>query len=211
MILTYIYHSGFMLEGVSVILIFDFWRDADNSIVERTLSTTHKRVYFLASHFHQDHFNPEILNLPVPHGEKKVILSPRHLPSATCRNGRRNGIPETGESYRDDLITVHAFGSTDSGVSWAVHFEDKDIFHAGDLNNWHWAAESTPQEIKKREGDFLAILNDIRKECMAFDLVMFPVDPRLGSDFARGARQWLQYIPTRYFAPMHFLRLAKGP
>ena len=81
MILTYIYHSGFMLEGVSVILIFDFWRDADNSIVERTLSTTHKRVYFLASHFHQDHFNPEILNLPVPHGEK---------------NGRRNGIPETG-------------------------------------------------------------------------------------------------------------------
>ena len=51
MILTYIYHSGFMLEGVSVILIFDFWRDADNSIVERTLSTTHKRVYFLASHF----------------------------------------------------------------------------------------------------------------------------------------------------------------
>ena len=33
---------------------------------------------------------------------------------------------------------------------------------------------------------------------------MFPVDPRLGSDFARGARQWLQYIPTRYFAPMHF-------
>ena len=75
MTLTYIYHSGFMLEGVSVILIFDFWRDADNSIVERTLSTTHKRVYFLASHFHQDHFNPEILSLPVPHGEKKVILS----------------------------------------------------------------------------------------------------------------------------------------
>lgn len=82
--------------------------------------------------------------------------------------------------------------------------EDKDIFHAGDLNNWHWADESTPQEIKKREGDFLAILNDIRKECTAFDLVMFPVDPRLGSDFARGARQWLQHIPTRYFAPMHF-------
>lgn len=57
---------------------------------------------------------------------------------------------------------------------------------------------------QKREGDFLAILNNIRKECTAFDLVMFPVDPRLGSDFARGARQWLQYIPTRYFAPMHF-------
>lgn len=71
MTLTYIYHSGFMLEGLSAILIFDFWRDADNGIVERTLSTTHKRVYFLASHFHQDHFNPEILNLPVPTGKRK--------------------------------------------------------------------------------------------------------------------------------------------
>ena len=75
MILTYIYHSGFMLEGVSVILIFDFWRDADNSIVERTLSTTHKRVYFLACLFHQYHFNPKILNLTLHHGEQVVILS----------------------------------------------------------------------------------------------------------------------------------------
>ena len=61
---------------------------------------------------------------------------------------------------------------------------------------------------------FLAILNDIRKECTAFDL--FPVDPRLGSDFARGARQWLQHIPTRYFCtdafpPAHETAMAFGP
>ena len=147
MTLTYIYHSGFMLEGVSVILIFDFWRDADNSIVERTLSTTHKRVYFLASHFHQDHFNPEILSLPVPHGEKKVILSRDIYRRRRAGTEGVTAYLRRGESYRDDLITVHAFGSTDSGVSWAVHVEDKDIFHAGDLNNWHWADESTPQEI----------------------------------------------------------------
>ena len=189
MTLTYIYHSGFMLEGLSAILIFDFWRDADNGIVEQTLSTTHKRVYFLASHFHQDHFNPEILNLPVPHGEKKVILS------RDIYRRRRAGT---------EGVTAYLRRRESYRVSWSVHVEDKDIFHAGDLNNWHWADESTPQEIKKREGDFLAILNDIRKECTAFDLVMFPVDPRLGSDFARGARQWLQHIPTRYFAPMHF-------
>ena len=148
MILTYIYHSGFMLEGVSVILIFDFWRDADNSIVERTLSTTHKRVYFLASHFHQDHFNPEILNLPVPHGKKEVILSRDIYRRRRAGTEGVTAYLRRGESYRDDLITVHAFGSTDSGVSWAVHVEDKDIFHAGDLNNWHWEEESTPEEIR---------------------------------------------------------------
>ena len=58
--------------------------------------------------------------------------------------------------------------------------------------------------ISKMEGDFLAAVRDIKAECPAFDLVMFPVDPRTGGDFARGARQWLQAIPTRRFAPMHF-------
>ena len=33
MTLTYIYHSGFMLEGVSVILIFDFWRCPSDRIL----------------------------------------------------------------------------------------------------------------------------------------------------------------------------------
>lgn len=102
MTLAYIYHSGFMLEGVSAILIFDFWRDADNGIVERTLSTTHKRVYFLASHFHQDHFNPEILNLPVPHGEKKVILSRDIYRRRRAGTEGVTAYLRRGESYRDD-------------------------------------------------------------------------------------------------------------
>ena len=73
MTLTYVFHSGFMLEGTDAILIFDFWRDAANGVVEQTLRTTRKRAYFLASHFHPDHFNPEILRMEVPCGEKRVM------------------------------------------------------------------------------------------------------------------------------------------
>lgn len=54
------------------------------------------------------------------------------------------------------------------------------------------------------EGDFMAVLRDIKAEYPAVDLAMFPVDPRLGTDFARGARQWIQTIKTTYMAPMHF-------
>ena len=204
MILTYIYHSGFMLEGVSVILIFDFWRDADNSIVERTLSTTHKRVYFLASHFHQDHFNPEILNLPVPHGEKEVILSRDIYRRRRAGTEGVTAYLRRGESYRDDLITVHAFGSTDSGVSWAVHVEDKDIFHAGDLNNWHWEEESTPEEIREAANFYHQELETLARETDYVDLALFPVDPRLGKDYTRGGREFVDRIRTLQFAPMHF-------
>ena len=204
MTLTYIYHSGFMLEGVSVILIFDFWRDADNSIVERTLSTTHKRVYFLASHFHQDHFNPEILSLPVPHGEKKVILSRDIYRRRRAGTEGVTAYLRRGESYRDDLITVHAFGSTDSGVSWAVHVEDKDIFHAGDLNNWHWEEESTPEEIREAANFYHQELETLARETDYVDLALFPVDPRLGKDYTRGGREFVDRIRTLQFAPMHF-------
>ena len=42
------------------------------------------------------------------------------------------------------------------------------------------------------------------------DLVMFPVDPRLGTDFMRGAQQFIDRIKTSVFVPIHFLeRLAE--
>ena len=33
---------------------------------------------------------------------------------------------------------------------------------------------------------------------------MFPVDPRIGTGFARGAEQFITQIPTKIFVPMHF-------
>ena len=204
MTLTYVFHSGFMLEGADAVLIFDFWRDAPNGIVALTLRTTRKRVYFLTSHFHPDHFNPEILRMEVPCGEKRVILSRDIYRRRRAGTEGVTAYLRRGETYRDSLITVRAFPSTDSGVSFAVEMENRHIFHAGDLNNWQWEGKTTPEKSRKMEGDFLAAVRDIKMEYPAFDLAMFPVDPRTGGDFTRGARQWLQAVPTRRFAPMHF-------
>ena len=201
--LIYIYHSGFIIESKEFAILIDYYRDTPEFYVHRHFLKRPGRLYILSSHAHPDHFNPEILSWKPERPDIRYILS------EDIRDSQKACFHDAiflkkGEEWNDDLLKIKAFGSTDIGISFLLDVADKRIFHAGDLNNWHWADESTPQEIKKREGDFLAILNDIRKECTAFDLVMFPVDPRLGSDFARGARQWLQYIPTRYFAPMHF-------
>ena len=36
------------------------------------------------------------------------------------------------------------------------------------------------------------------------DLVMFPVDPRLGEDYMLGAKQFVDCFQVRTFVPMHF-------
>lgn len=40
--------------------------------------------------------------------------------------------------------------------------------------------------------------------CPHLDLAMFPIDPRIGTDFARGAEQLLDYVQIDCFVPMHF-------
>ena len=59
--LTYIFHSGYLLENERSMLIIDYWKDSENKVVERALSNFSGRVYVLCTHWHPDHFNPEIL------------------------------------------------------------------------------------------------------------------------------------------------------
>lgn len=202
--LTYIFHSCFMLETEQCVLIFDYWKDSPEGDVKKMLEHTGKRVYFMASHFHEDHFNPEIIAMNVPNGDKRIILSRDIIRRHRAKETDADVIMRKGDVYNDEYIKIKAFGSTDAGVSFMLETDGKKIFHAGDLNNWHWEDESTPQEVKKMEGDFKAVLRDIKAEYPTVDMAMFPVDPRLGTDFARGARQWLQTIKTTYLAPMHF-------
>lgn len=202
--LTYIFHSCFMLETEQCVLIFDYWKDSPEGDVKKMLEHTGKRVYFMASHFHEDHFNPEIIAMNVPNGDKRIILSRDIIRRHRAKETDADVVMRKGDVYNDEYIKIKAFGSTDAGVSFMLETDGKKIFHAGDLNNWHWEDESTPQEVKKMEGDFKAVLRDIKAEYPTVNLAMFPVDPRLGTDFARGARQWLQTIKTTYLAPMHF-------
>jgi L-ascorbate metabolism protein UlaG (beta-lactamase superfamily) len=106
--------------------------------------------------------------------------------------------------YADDYLRIKAFGSTDIGISFAIEAGGKRIFHAGDFNNWHWNEESTDEEIRAAETSFLRKLNILSKAYPAFDLVLFPIDPRLGKDYMRGAEQFAGQIKINYFAPMHF-------
>lgn len=42
-------------------------------------------------------------------------------------------------------------------------------------------------------------------ESRDFDIVMFPIDGRIGNGYTRGARQFVKKFTARHFAPMHFV------
>ena len=118
-----------------------------------------------------------------------------------------------GKSWCDKNIKIVAAGSNDSGVSWIVEVADKRIFHAGDLNNWYarfltsdyqggtiWSFEFGEIDPQKDEKQYLGELKDIRKMTDSFDVVLFPVDGRIGNGYTRGARQFIEQFQTGLFA-----------
>ena len=208
MTLNYIYHSGFAIEMEGVTVIIDYYKDSSETehnrgIVHDYLLQRPGKLYVLATHFHPDHFNREILTWKEQRPDIQYIFSKDILKSHRAKAEDAFYIKK-GETYEDDTIRIDAFGSTDVGSSFLLHLQDWSIFHAGDLNNWHWKDESTPQEVAEAEGNYLKELDIIAKETSVMDLVMFPVDPRLGTDFMRGAQQFIDRIKTSVFVPMHF-------
>lgn len=225
--LVYIYHSGFALLGDGFTVIMDYYRDSadkhaqvalarlasglhENSDEVLPLGVVHDellhrpgKLYVLASHFHPDHFNKEVLQWREKRPDIIYILSKDILRHRRAQKEDAVWLKK-GEEYEDETLKVRAFGSTDIGVSFLLEAAGKKIFHAGDLNNWHWMDESTEAEWKGAEKNFLHELDYIHEYTHEVDVAMFPVDPRLGKEYMRGAEQFVKKIKTHIFVPMHF-------
>jgi len=201
--LIYIYHSGFIIEGKDFSILTDFYKDSPGQYVEKQFLKRPGRLYVLSSHSHPDHFNPRILTWKNTRPDIRYIFSEDIRDNAqTCFHDAV--YLKKGESWNDDLLKVKAFGSTDIGISFLIDVADKRIFHAGDLNNWHWEKESTPEEVQAAGTAFLQEVETLRQEAPRLDLALFPIDPRMGGDYARGARQFIANIQVKQLVPMHF-------
>lgn len=202
---TYLDHSGFAVTLPDAVLVFDHFNDHSHALHKILDSHPYAPVIFFVSHKHQDHFNTGIFEMAQNHQRIYVMsndIPADHIPSTLDVAGMSAGDvvgPLPGG------ITVKAYPSTDEGVSFLVTLKDgKKIFHAGDLNLWHWTDESTPKEVKEAELKFEKAVHRIASENPVIDVVMFPVDARQGTDFAKGAHDFLQAVQVGNFFPMHF-------
>lgn len=148
--LTYIYHSGFALSGDGFTVIMDYYRDSEdgqaqadlNRLMDGTFSNQEAgmpegivhsellrrpgKLYVLASHFHPDHLIKRYCN-GVNSGRISSIFLERHFASSQGAE-RRCRLAEKGEEYKDETLSVRAFGSTDVGVSFLLQAGGKRFF-----------------------------------------------------------------------------------
>lgn len=203
---TYLDHSGFAVTTPQAVMVFDYYKDPDKKLEKVLNDNPSKDVVFFVSHHHPDHFNTSIFEL-AQERKRTYVLSNDIFSKLVPQKGISVAWMSAGDVI--DQIPgskeVRAYGSTDAGVSYAITTaEDEVIFHAGDLNDWHWSEESDEREVAKAENRFNTIVDRIAEKYPVMDIVMFPVDARMGKDFAKGAQIFLEKIDVRNFFPMHF-------
>lgn len=203
--ITYCCNSGFMIEQDRRLLVFDYINGFGlKSPVTPQFLQGFDSVYVFASHAHSDHFDPVVLKWNEWNSRLTYLFSE----DIRSRIGRKTASNRSflfpGGIWNDSDISVTAYGSTDQGVSFHVNTEGVSIFHAGDLNDWHWKSESTPKEIADMKKSFDDILDSIEKGAGRLDIAMFPVDPRMGQDFHAGADTFIERFNPVFFIPMHF-------
>ena len=238
---TYLEHSGFVIEEGKRAYVFDYWKDPAGVI--DTLVEQGYELHVFVSHIHHDHYMKSIFKyLPYIHSvwyhedvpalrdacqQAQEIVSSNKTDEASnvivnrikegCLNTGQNMTAEdlteelvqqvfslhsmkVGDTVEADNLTVTMFGSTDAGGSFLVDTGTHRIFHAGDLNWWHWSGD-TPENIAEakalKEKEFAPLTG------LSVDIMMFPVDARLEVAREWGALEVLGIMNTKLFIPMH--------
>ena len=202
MTVTFLGHSGFLAELPTVTLLFDWWKG------ELPALRPGVPLYVFASHRHEDHFDPKIFALDGGPRDVRFVLG--HDIKLSIRNLERWGVsPGTaekchilrgGQTCTLPQATVEALSSTDEGEAFLVKADGLTLFHAGDLNWWHWEGEDKAWN-NNMAANFQRYTEPLRGR--RIDLAMLPLDPRLGEDGFRGPRHFLETADICHFLPMH--------
>ena len=180
-------HSGFSVRTERRLLVFDYL----GAGLEKPCPED--RAIAFVSHAHRDHFHPSVAGW----------MREGHAALVTGDDVDAGGVRMApGDAVELDDVRIEAFGSTDQGVSFLVQADGHSIFHAGDLNFWHWRNEADDAFVREAEEAFERVLDTLRGRKM--DLAFFPVDPRMGEGHEEGAMRFIEAVRPACFIPMHF-------
>lgn len=187
---TYLDHSGFLVELEDAYFLFDYYKGRLPQI------DLEKKMFVFVSHAHHDHYRKDIFNL------RKHFRKIRYVLSSDIEIKAEKDIVQMQPNEKKEVMgaEIRTLRSTDEGVAFVVHYAGKTIYHAGDLNWWHWEGED-PVWNRNMEADFRRYAEPLRGR--KIDLAMLPLDPRLGEDGFRGPRYFLELADIRRFLPMH--------
>ena len=196
----YLYHSGFAVQTSEHFLLFDYWKPTprgkglESGVVDPEALGGNDVIVFV-SHSHGDHFNREVFGWGKHIPKLRFVLSDdiSAVPGAVMMG--------PGQVAPQKDFTVTTLASNDEGVAFLVDIDGLCIYHAGDLNWWHWEGEPD-NENEEMAGSYknqIALLRDRR-----IDLAFVPVDPRLEEQYAWGINYLMETADVRWAVPMHF-------
>lgn len=209
---TYIGHSGFLVETTGANLLFDYSK-GEIPDVNRAMP-----FIVFVSHKHGDHYNPEIFALAKKYKNihyyfsNDVVLTEavkkEYKLSESFVNkkvtfvpaGIRKIIPISDENKENNHISMETIKSTDQGIAFLLKAQGKRIYHAGDLNCWVWE-DDTKQEFNNMSALFKRAIEKLNGR--EIYLAMVPLDPRQGKYYSIGMEYLLNAVPVTYAVPMH--------
>ena len=206
--ITYIGHSGFLIEWENCYWLFDYYTGEIPALVPT------KKLFVFVSHKHGDHFNPIIFGLSEQYPETIYILSSdiRIVEANAGRYGINKEMLDNIISVKPhkeyelidtkhNIIRLETLKSTDCGVAFLLSYEGKTIYHAGDLNHWTWKEETV-----QSNNDMTAKFNREMKllENRQVDIAFAPLDPRQEEWYYFGLEKLLNTAKVEKVFPMHF-------
>ena len=219
MTVTFLAHSGFLVEWDDFYTLFDFYKG------ELPALDPKKPLLVFSSHSHEDHFDPRIFTEVFARYPNVSYYLSRDI---RLTERRREKIGVTDEMFAhvtslrpDEVLVTEAGGkpltirtvkSTDIGSAFLLQSGGKLVFHAGDLNWWHWVSEGKAYCNNMAASYKRAI----EKLCAAveseafdngctpqIDVAMLPLDPRLDDGFGMGIEYLLKCVEVKTVFPMH--------
>lgn len=226
---TYLNHSGFLLEWEHSYWLFDYYQGDIPELDPK------KDLFVFCSHSHQDHFNPAVFALARKYPSARYLFA-NQLKRA-CRKLTRlpAGLSISAKQYREvchsaaesdrmevpvpsiqfllsrtdteildsrqNPLRVHTLASTDCGCAFVLEYMGKTIFHAGDLHWWLWPEEGDSWN-QKMTADYKKEMEYLKGKTL--DLAFYPLDPRQEKDYGRGMDYFLHTARVKHVFPMHF-------
>ena len=144
---TYVHHSGFLIETAARAYLFDYVSGALPPL------RAERPVVVLASHAHRDHYDPGVFALLRSRGVRQIcaVLS-RDIPA--MRRPADVPVLRVGPGETHELgpgTRLETLRSTDRGVAFLLTTEEGVVYHAGDLKDWTWDGEPEADTRRMRE------------------------------------------------------------
>lgn len=194
--ITYIGHSGFLVETNDCYYIFDYYKGSLPSL------NPDKPAVVFCSHFHHDHFEPKVFEILRGMGMTCQAVLAKDINPRKYPDGIQVLKVYAGKDYGlDNGTVVSTLLSTDSGVAFIVKTPEGVLYHAGDLNDWYWEGE--PDEDNRQMT--CRYRHEIDKmKGLHLDAAFVPLDPRQGEHYKDGMLYFLENIDCDAVYPMHY-------